>query len=351
MFPILTVTILHTHLFPYDSVELSENREFIRIVDQTLLPGREVFLNINNPEQMYDAIYTLKVRGAPAIGVFAAFGLAICARNTEATSVEAFLDQIKVIKHYLASSRPTAVNLAHSLDRVEGVAFRAASDGAGVDEITRLMMTEAIEVKDEDIRRCLSIAQTGCALFNPGVRVLTHCNAGHLAVSRYGTALAPVYLAHSKSYAPKVYATETRPLLQGARLTCYELKRAGVDVTLVCDNMAASLMQSGLIDIVMVGADRIASNGDVANKIGTSMIAASAKYWNVPFWVLAPSSTIDMGCASGRDIVVEQRDPAEVTGTYLKDGVVTNGVEVYNPSFDITPRDLITGIITEDGVL
>lgn len=337
--------------FEYDSVEISEDKRAVRIIDQTLLPCQERFLTLNTPEEFFEAIVSLRVRGAPAIGVFAAFALAVSAQYIGSERVEVFIKECLRVKNYLITSRPTAVNLMYTLNRMEGWLNHLKERGCNVAEMKELMICEAEMIKEEDVQCCLAIAENGFKLLYKGVRVLTHCNAGHLAVSRYGTALGPVYLAQNRGFAPKVYAGETRPLLQGARLTVFELLKAGVNVELMCDNMASSLMQRGLVDIVFLGADRIAANGDVANKIGTSMIATAAKYWNIPLYVLAPSSTIDQNCACGRDIIIEQRDPYEVTGLYLKNGIVPESVNVYNPAFDVTPRELITGIITENGIM
>lgn len=255
----------------------------------------------------------------------------------------------------IRATRPTAVNLSWALDRMEQT-FQKAIEG--LEEVTSgdfahiksLLRREAVRIKEEDMEMCRRIGEYGVELIREGNRILTHCNAGHLAVSRYGTALSPIYRAQELGLAPKVYADETRPLLQGARLTAYELMKFGVDTTLVCDNMAASLMGQGLIDMVMVGCDRVAANGDVANKIGTCGLAILAHYYHVPFYVLGPSSTFDAHTPTGRDIIIEQRPAFEVTDLHYAHRMAPEGVKVYNPAFDVTPASLVTAYITEKGI-
>ena len=255
----------------------------------------------------------------------------------------------------IRASRPTAVNLSWALDRMtvlfkQWIAGKDKISSTDFQEIKTLLRVEAVRIKGEDIEMCKQIARHGVALIASGSRILTHCNAGHLAVSRYGTALAPIYLAQACGLNPKVYADETRPLLQGARLTAYELMRFGVDTTLVCDNMAASLMSQGMIDMIMVGCDRIAANGDVANKIGTCGLAVLAHYYKIPFYVLGPTSTFDPHTPTGKDIVIEQRSASEVTDLHYIHRMAPEHVGVYNPAFDVTPAALVTAYVTEKGV-
>lgn len=324
--------------FEYDAVEWNAERTGVRIIDQTRLPHEEVFLTLTTPEEIYQAIYLLKVRGAPAIGVAAAFGMYVSVLPIDGP-MEHFVAEFRRIKQYLQSSRPTAVNLSYALERMESCLERNIA--LGLEGVKKALLAEAEAIKEEDVQMCRAIAENGLTLMKPGVRILTHCNAGHLAVSRYGTALGPIHLAQQRGLNPKVWVDETRPLLQGARLTAYEMVKNGVDATLICDNMAASVMAKGEVDMIFVGCDRVAANGDAANKIGTMSLAVLAKHFGVPFYVLGPSSTIDMNCATGRDIVIEERPASEVTDFNIK---------VYNPAFDVTPAELISGIITEKGI-
>lgn len=340
-----------------DVVSLSTEEDSLVILDQTQLPAREVFLKIDKEEELTDAILRLKVRGAPAIGVAAAAGLYVCFARTLAKVTSARLMQTEFLAliDRIRASRPTAVNLSWALDRMTAL-FKQWITGkneitpAGFQEIKTLLRAEAVRIKEEDMEMCKQIARHGVELISPGSRILTHCNAGHLAVSRYGTALAPIYLAQACGLNPKVYADETRPLLQGARLTAYELMKFGVDTTLLCDNMAASLMSQGMIDMIMVGCDRIAANGDVANKIGTCGLAVLAHYYKIPFYVLGPTSTFDPHTPTGKEIVIEQRDASEVTDLHYVHRMAPEHVGVYNPAFDITPAALVTAYVTEKGV-
>lgn len=340
-----------------DVVSLCEEEDSLVILDQTQLPAREVFLKIDNEEELIDAIVRLKVRGAPAIGVAAAAGLYVCFARTLAniTSAQLMQTEFLALANRIRASRPTAVNLSWALDRMtvlfkQWIAGKDKISSTDFQEIKTLLRVEAVRIKEEDIEMCKQIARHGVALIASGSRILTHCNAGHLAVSRYGTALAPIYLAQACGLNPKVYADETRPLLQGARLTTYELMRFGVDTTLVCDNMAASLMSQGMIDMIMVGCDRIAANGDVANKIGTCGVAVLAHHYHVPFYVLGPTSTFDPHTPTGKDIVIEQRAASEVTDLHYIHRMAPEHVQVYNPAFDVTPAELVTAYITEKGV-
>ena len=318
------------------------------ILDQTQLPNREAYLRLYTPEEIWEAIYHLKVRGAPAIGVAAAYGMAVCAQQFGEQSFSVFFQKFTEVKKYLASSRPTAVNLFMALDRMEKVVV--AHSVNPVPEIVELLRVEAEAIRAEDAAACRKIGENCLSLLRPGMGILTHCNAGHLAVSEYGTALAPVYLGEERGYGFKVFADETRPLLQGARLTAYELQKAGVDVTLICDNMASAVMRKGWVQAVVVGCDRVAANGDTANKIGTSGVAILARHYGIPFYVLGPTSTIDLNCPDGESIEIEERHPEEITDMWYASRMAPEGVKAYNPAFDVTPHDLITAIITEKGI-
>lgn len=318
------------------------------ILDQTELPGREVYIALHTPEEIWDAIVRLKVRGAPAIGVAAAYGISVCMQQAPEGEISRFRSEFKRIKDYLATSRPTAVNLFMALDRMEKCV--EAYSHEGVLALKQRLREEAELIRAEDAKACRRIGEWGLSLLQPGMGILTHCNAGHLAVSEYGTALAPLYLGHERGYGFRVFADETRPLLQGARLTAYELQKAGVDVTLICDNMASIVMKKGLVQAVLVGCDRVAANGDAANKIGTSGVAIMARHYGIPFYVLGPTSTIDMNCPDGDHIIIEERAAEEVTGKWYAQPMAPAGVKVYNPAFDVTPHELITAIITEKGI-
>jgi len=345
------------NFFTYDTVEMSSDGKEITILDQTLLPNQEKFIHLTTAEQVFYAITLLKVRGAPAIGIAAAFGVAVCMNRFKAKNMEAFEKEFIRVKRSLYISRPTAVNLMWSLNRMEKTFYTTKwklqddSGNKAMDTIRNALTAEARAIKQEDVKMCLAIAEKGAGLFTrQSMGVLTHCNAGHLAVSRFGTALGPIYWAHQLGYAPRVYVDETRPLLQGSRLTAFELTKAGVDSTLICDNMASLVMSQGKIDMVMLGCDRIAANGDVANKIGTSGVAILAKHYGVPFYVLGPTTTIDFNCPTGKDIVIEERASYEVTELYFDKPVAPKGMKVYNPAFDITDANLITAIVTEKGI-
>ena len=345
------------NILDYDSVELSPNGREVVILDQSLLPNQEKFLHLTTAEQVFYAITLLKVRGAPAIGIAGALGLAMCMNRFRARNLQAFDKEFLRVKRYLYISRPTAVSLTLTLDRMERCYYEAVEDAkdmnplAAMKQIRERLTSEARAIKLEDVNKCLAISEAGFSLLKPGMGILTYCNAGHLAVSRYGTALGPIYYAQQKGFMPKVYSCETRPMLQGSRLTAYELTKAGVDVTLICDNMASDVMRRGKIDIVFFGCDRIAANGDVANKVGSSMIAILAKYYGIPCYSLGPMNTIDFNTPTGNDIVIEERPSFEVTDMYFDKPVAPKGVKVYNPAFDITPADLLTGIITEKGIV
>ena len=328
---------------PVPTIEWKKGK--VRIIDQTLLPGKLKFISCTSARSMRNAIRTMKIRGAPAIGVAAAFGVYLGIKDSGAKNF--FKDLDKTIK-YLASSRPTARNLFWALERMEEKALARKKEPA--ERLKKILLKEAKAVLAEDKEICRKIGEYGNALIEKGDTVLTHCNAGGLATADYGTAVGVIFAAHEKGKKIKVFADETRPVLQGARLTAWELMEEGVDTTLICDNAAAGLMAKGKIDKVIVGADRIARNGDVANKIGTYNVAILAGYHKIPFYVAAPLSTIDINIKTGKDIPIEERGPDEVRrirNTYI----APRRVKVYNPAFDVTPAKLVTAIITEKGVL
>ena len=333
-----------------DTVVLAENKRELVILDQTLLPGEVRYLSLSRAEDIWEAIYALRVRGAPAIGVAAAYGIYLLCAQMETEDMAAFCAHFREKKDYLNSARPTAVNLSWALNRMERV-LEAQKDTLSVPELKERLRREADAIRAEDIAISRSIGQLGFELLRPGDGILTHCNAGTLATAKYGTALAPVYLALEHGWTDlRVYCDETRPLLQGARLSAFEMQSAGVDTTLICDNMASITMRRGEIDIVFVGCDRVAANGDFANKIGTSGVAILAKYYGIPFYVCAPSSTIDLSIPTGEEIVIEERPPEEVTELWYARRMAPEGVKVHNPAFDVTDHSLITGIITERGI-
>ena len=333
-----------------DTVLLSQDRKHLEILDQTLLPNTVKVLKLDKLEDIREAVYSLRVRGAPAIGVCAGYAMALVSSRSKMNDYGSFLAEFRENKACLARARPTAVNLFHALDRMESVVVNNADKA--LDEIKEALFTEAQSIRDEDVSISLAIGKHGLGLLHDGDGILTHCNAGTLATAKYGTATAPVYAALKAGYTRlRVYCDETRPLLQGARLTAFEMQNAGVDTTLLCDNMAASLMQSGKVDIIFVGCDRVARNGDTANKIGTLGLAVMAKHFGVPFYVCAPSSTIDMSIEDGTQIPIEYRKPEEVTDMWYAERMAPEGVSVYNPAFDVTDHSLITGIITENGIM
>ena len=337
------------NILNHETVAFDETNNKLIIIDQTRLPNEIVIKKLSTAKEIWDAIYRLEVRGAPAIGVAAAMGISVLANQIEATDYAVFFIELQKYKDYLISSRPTAVNLAWALNRMEKICEENKS--LSLDEIKEILRKEAISIKEEDIEVCRRIGENGLSLLKEGDGILTHCNAGQLATCKYGTATAPIYLGHEKGYSFKVFVDETRPLLQGARLTAYELMAAGVDVTLLCDNMAASVMQKGLVQAVLVGADRIAANGDTANKIGTAVVAAVAKQYGVPLYVCAPTSTIDLNTKTGVDIPIEERSAEEVTELWFEKRIAPQNVKVFNPAFDVTGNELIAGIITEKGIV
>lgn len=332
-----------------DTVALDEKENALVILDQTLLPGEVKTLSLKRQEDIREAIYMLRVRGAPAIGVAAAIGLYLAALEIETDSADEFFGRLAAAKAYLAAARPTAVNLFWALDRMERAALACREKPVG--EIRARLRDEAVRIREEDIETCRKIGENGLTLLRDGCGVLTHCNAGQLATTRYGTALAPIHLGRERGWNFRVFCDETRPLLQGARLSAYELLADGVDTTVICDNMASQVMKNGWVDAVLVGADRIAANGDACNKIGTSGVAILARHYGVPFYVLAPLSTIDRTLATGAEIPIEERRGAEITEMWYASPMAPSGVKTYNPAFDVTDASLITGIVTEKGVL
>lgn len=334
-----------THI---DNVRLGEDKASVVIIDQTKLPSRTEYLTLRTPKDLYDAIFELKVRGAPAIGICAGFGIYILARTIDAKDYEGFYQQFCEYQNYLDSARPTAVNLSWALNRMEQTVVKNRQ--LPVPEILEKLEQECMAIQEEDMDMCRKISEHGLSLLKNGDGILTHCNAGPLATSRYGTALGPLFLGKERGMEFHVFADETRPLLQGARLTSYELQKAGIDVTLICDNMASLVMKNGWVQACLVGCDRVAANGDTANKIGTSGVAILAKHYGIPFYVLGPSSTIDRNCKTGQDIQIEQRSPDEIKKKFYETPMALEEVKCYNPAFDVTDHSLISGIITEHGI-
>lgn len=323
--------------------------ERMLILDQTALPGETIYLELRTKEDVWDAIYKLKVRGAPAIGVAAAYGLYVSTRNLPEENRGEFMKEFIQIKDYLVSSRPTAVNLRWALERVEN-SIKQLGD-ISVAGIKAGILEEARRIQQEDEEACLTMGKHGLSLLKPKMGILTHCNAGTIATAKYGTCLAPLYVGHEKGYDFKVFADETRPLLQGARLTAWELSQAGIDVTLICDNMASIVMKNGWVDAVVVGCDRMAANGDGANKIGTSGVAILAKEYGIPFYMFVPTSTIDLNTETGEEIPIELRKGDEIYKMWYEKDMAPQGVKTYNPAFDVTPAKYITAVVTERGVV
>ena len=330
-------------------VRLSEDEKSVVILDQTQLPNRQEYLTLQTAQEMYDAIKVLAVRGAPAIGICAGFGMYVLSLAKEGLDNAAFQEEMHRDGEYLISSRPTAVNLSWAVKRMLQVVDQNADKP--VPEIIALLHDESVAIQDEDIQMCYRISEYGLSLIKEGDGILTHCNAGPLATSKYGTALGPMLLAKERGIEIHAFSDETRPLLQGARLTSYELQKAGVDVTLICDNMASLVMKNGWVQACFVGCDRIAANGDTANKIGTSGVAILAKHYGIPFYTLGPTSTIDMNCPTGDDIKIELRDPDEIRSMWYKEPMALPDVKCYNPAFDVTDHELLTAIITDRGIV
>ena len=321
----------------------------IKIIDQTRLPNELRYVYIRDLKDLWHAIKILQVRGAPALGAAAGLGVYLGIKDCKACNFDELARQLDSVSRYLGSSRPTARNLFWGLERMASVAH--ANSTKSVSQIKKIIFEQAMQIIEEDCQTCRKIGEYGSALVKNGDTVLTVCNAGILATIDYGTALGVLYRAKEKNRRFKVFACETRPLLQGARLTTWELKHKGIDVTLICDNMAATLMCQGKIDKVITGADRITANGDTANKIGTYSLAVLARYHNIPFYVAAPASTFDMRMKSGADIEIEQRPGDEVTELFFKKPIAAANVAVYNPSFDVTDHTLISAIITDRGII
>ncbi len=319
----------------------------LELLDQTQLPHRVVFERMASATAVRDAIRQLKVRGAPAIGIAAAYGVVVAMATAEHESVEQFNETLAHVCALIGAARPTAVNLHWAMQRMRRVATTANTNDLVLLQQALAAEAEAIHVEDRAI--CRAIGEYGRSLIAPGRGILTHSNAGALAVSELGTATAPLYMAHAHGTAFRVYVDETRPLLQGSRLTAWELSRGGLDVTLICDNAAAHLMAEGAIDCVIVGTDRVTANGDVINKIGTSAVAIAARHFGIPFYVACPSSTFDAATARGDDVIIEERAGEEVTRIAGTD-VAAPGVKVRNPAFDVTPHTLVTGFITDRGL-
>ena len=331
-----------------ENVFLSEDGKCVIIVDQRKLPNSYEHLTLSTAEEMYEAIKSLAVRGAPAIGICAGYCIYCLAQQIEADNFDDFYVRFLKDKDYLDSSRPTAVNLSWALNRIDDMI--QTHKEKSVVEIVELIGDEAVAIQEEDIAMCKAISEYGLSLLKEGDGVLTHCNAGPLATSCYGTAIGPMLLAKEKGINIAVFADETRPLLQGARITSYELHKAGIDVTLICDNMASMVMKNGWVQACFVGCDRVAANGDTANKIGTSGVAILAKHYNIPFYVLGPTSTIDRNCKTGADIEIELRDEDEIRSKFYQEPMALADVKCYNPAFDVTDHELIAGIITEKGI-
>ncbi|BAQ13252.1 S-methyl-5-thioribose-1-phosphate isomerase [Clostridium botulinum] len=330
------------------AIKWDDKRDKLILLDQTILPNKIEYIEYDTAEDVYDSIKDMIVRGAPAIGVTAAYGLYFAAKVAPEDNFENFFKYLKEKSSYLDSSRPTAVNLSWALKVMESKALE--NKDKDVKEIKSILREEAKRIHEEDIEICKTIGENLITLLKDGVGILTHCNAGQLATSKYGTATSPMYLAKEKGWNFKVYSDETRPRLQGSTLTALELYEAGIDVTTITDNMAAMVMSQGKIDAVIVGCDRIAANGDTANKIGTMGVSILAKYFGIPMYIAAPTPSIDINTKTGEDIPIEERNPEEVTSRF---GVWTapKGVKVYNPGFDVTPHENITAIVTEKGIV
>ncbi len=330
------------------NVRLGDDENSVVILDQTLIPNETKYLTLTEAGDMWEAIYQLQVRGAPAIGIFAAYSMAVLAKKIAAPDFDGFYAEYTRLSEYLNSSRPTAVNLACMLRRMDGIVLAHKADSRPA--LLAALMAEAKAIHEEDMAMCLKISQYGLSVLKDGDGVITHCNAGPLATSRYGTAQGPFYLAKEQGMNLHVWVDETRPLLQGARLTSYELTKAGVDCTLICDNMASIVMKQGKVQAVFFGCDRIARNGDVANKIGSSGLAVLAKYYGIPVYSLGPSTTIDFACPDGDHIPIEERKPEEIKELFYEKPMALPEVKCYNPAFDVTDHSLLAGIVTERGI-
>ena len=336
-------SVTHAQNIHYD-----RKAEALYIIDQTLLPNEEKEIRLQTAEEMYDAIRTLKVRGAPAIGICAGYCMYVLAKSIRTEDQQVLFKKLSEYGKYLSSARPTAVNLDWAIRQMLRTALENAGRTRG--QMLDALYEKAAAIHEDDIAKCRAISEYGLTLVKDGDGILTHCNAGPLATSRYGTALGPILLGTERGMKFRVFSDETRPLLQGARLTSYELQRAGVDVTLICDNMASIVMKNGWVQACFVGCDRIAANGDTANKIGTSGVAILAAHYGIPVYVLGPTSTIDMDCPDGEHIPIELRDPEEIKTMWYEKPMALPEVKCYNPAFDVTDHTLISGIVTEKGV-
>ena len=334
-----------THI---DNVRLSDDERKVRIIDQTLLPNKTEYLELEKLEDLYEAILKLRVRGAPAIGIFAGYAMYVLSLQSKCESFDDFYKEFTKNKEYLDSSRPTAVNLGTMLKRMDRCVL--ANKDKSRNDLLNALKEEAKAIHKEDMEMCYKISEYGLSLVEDGFGILTHCNAGPLATSRYGTGLGTIMLGTERGMKFHAFVDETRPLLQGARLTSYELEMAGVDTTLICDNMASIVMKQGKVQACFVGCDRVAANGDVANKIGTSGVAILAKHYGIPFYVFCPSSTIDFDCPSGDNIEIELRDPEEIKEMFYTEPKALPQTKCYNPAFDVTDNELVTAIITEKGI-
>ena len=330
------------------NIRYDKQAEALYIIDQTLLPGEEREIRLTTLDEMVEAIRALRVRGAPAIGICAGYCMYLLARDAWTEDRQAFLRKLTEDGEALNASRPTAVNLSWAIGEMMAVARARLQEPR--EALLDALYQKAVAIHEDDIAKCKAISEYGLSLLKEGDGVLTHCNAGPLATSRYGTAQGPFLLAAERGIHIRVFADETRPLLQGARLTSYELQRAGVDVTLICDNMASIVMKNGWVQACFVGCDRVAANGDTANKIGTSGVAILAKHYGIPVYVLGPTSTIDMNCPDGDHIPIEERDGEEIKTMWYEKPMALPEVKCYNPAFDVTDHDLIAGIVTEKGI-
>ena len=335
--------VTHVQNIRYDKAT-----ERLYIIDQTLLPNEEKEIELRTVEEMIEAIKMLRIRGAPAIGICAGYCMYALARDIDAKDNETFYRKLQIDGELLGTARPTAVNLRWAVGEMLDTAKTHLKDDRA--ELLEALYRKAVDIHEDDIAKCTAISEYGLSLLKDGDGVLTHCNAGPLATSRYGTGQGPFLLAAERGIHIRVFADETRPLLQGARLTSYELQRAGVDVTLICDNMASMVMKNGWVQACFVGCDRIAANGDFANKIGTSGVAILAKHYGIPVYTLGPTSTIDMNCPDGAHIPIELRDGDEIKNLWYEKPMALPEVKCFNPSFDVTDHELLTGIVTEKGI-
>ena len=335
--------VTHVQNIRYDKAT-----ERLYIIDQTLLPNEEKEIELRTVEEMIEAIKMLRIRGAPAIGICAGYCMYALARDIDATDNEPFYRKLQIDGALLGAARPTAVNLRWAVGEMLDAAKAHLKDNRA--ELLEVLYRKAVDIHEDDIAKCTAISEYGLSLLKDGAGVLTHCNAGPLATSRYGTGQGPFLLAAERGIHIRVFADETRPLLQGARLTSYELQRAGVDVTLICDNLASMVMKNGRVQACFVGCDRIAANGDFANKIGTSGVAILAKHYGIPVYTLGPTSTIDMNCPDGAHIPIELRDGDEIKNLWYEKPMALPEVKCFNPSFDVTDHELLTGIVTEKGI-